>query len=393
MPATATAARPTQQKGGQGATAQQSAAMSLRPFVVGTQVVETHTYDNTVTLTTNTQTLPTYYTQSNGFITELELLVEGTTSGNSAAVTFNADAPWNVLQTIQFSDTSSKPIMGPFTGFDLKCFLKYGGFAFNDDPQNSPEYSAVTGTGATGGSFSLVFRLPIEFVRRESLGPLPNTNNQTVFSVDVTLNTVAQVYGTAPTAAPAVRVRYHQEAYLRPWGKDIQGNPTQSQPPAMGTVMYGKKTTNDATAGAQNFRMSPFEGMVRTMIFILRDSTGSRTGGDADWPDPFKLHYDNIVPIDRIRRIWRYKIARDFGYSAAVDTAGGRDSGVYPLWDWIQDWELKPGQESRLSYLPVSAGTELRFDGVIGGSGTHNLVTLINYVNPANGNVRALSAR
>jgi hypothetical protein len=39
----------------------------------------------------------------------------------------------------------------------------------------------------------------------------------------------------------------------------------------------------------------------------------------------------------------------------------------------------------------VSAGTALRFDGTINGSGSHTLVALMNYVNPAGGNALALT--
>jgi hypothetical protein len=369
------------------------AAAAARPFLCGTQSVETHTYDKTKTLTTGTQTMDTFYVSTDGFLADLFILVEATAAGNAATVAFAADAPWNLIQSITFNDTTNKPIIGPFSGFDLKTFMKYGGFAFVDDPQQDvANYTAVTGAGATGGSASFVLRIPLQFVAREALGALPNTSNQTVYSVDITLNASGQVYTTAPTTLPSVRVRIQQDGYRESAGQDIQGNPTQRTPPALGAVQYMRKFSDDISAGAQNFRLSPWEGLTRGLHFVLRDSTGSRSVGETDFPDPLRLHYDNNLPIDRLKAIWKHKIVTQYGYVAAIDTAGGRDSGVYPL-PFNRDWGLKPGQEGRYGYMPVSAGTAIRFDGVIGGSGSHKLETLVNYVNPPGGQVKALTAR
>ena len=371
----------------------QPAATAARPFLTGTQVVETHTYDKTKALTVGTQTMDTFYVSTDGFLTDLFILVEATSAANAATVAFAADAPWNMIQSITFNDTTNKPIVGPFTGFDLKTFLKYGGFAFVDDPQQDvANYTAVAGAGGTGGSASFVLRIPLQFVAREALGALPNTSNQTVYSVDITLNASGQVYTTPPTTLPSVRVRIQQDGYRESAGQDIQGNPTNTTPPALGAVQYMRKFSDDISAGAQNFRLSPWEGMTRALHFTFRDSAGSRVQGEADWPDPLRLHYDNNLPIDRLKAIWRHKIITQFGYVAAIDTAGGRDSGVYTL-PFNRDWGLKPGQEGRYQYMGVSAGTSLRWDGVVGGSGSHKLETLVNYVNPPGGQVKALTAR
>jgi len=367
-------------------------APAARPFLTGTQSVESHTYDKTKQMTTGTQTMDTFYVSTDGFLGDLYILVEATVpSANAATVAFKADAPWNAIQSITFNDTTNKPIVGPFTGEDLRTFVKYGGFAFVDDPmEDVANYSAVTGAGATGGNYSFCLRLPLQFVAREALGALPNTSNQTVYSLDITLNSSGEVYSTAPTTLPNVRIRVQQFGYRESARQDIQGNATNATPPALGAVQYMRKFSDDISAGAQNFRLSPWEGMTRVLTFKLRDSTGARI--DADFPDPLRLHYDNNIPHDRVRAIWRRKIIEDYGYKNAIDTAGGRDSGVYPL-PYNRDWGLKPGAEGRYGYLGVSAGTSIRFDGTVGGSGAHKLETLVNYINPPGGVVRALTAR
>lgn len=364
---------------------------ALRPFLTGTQAVEQQSYDETETLLTGTQTLRTYYVRTDGFLADLYVEVVATTAGNSAATAFKADAPWNIVQSISFNDTTNKPVIGPFSGWDLKTWNKYGGFAFSADPAENPaSYSVTTGSGATGGSFKIMLRIPLQFVAREALGALPNTSNQTVYSVDITLNSIANVYSTAPTNAPSVRVRIHQDGYRESAGTDIQGNATQTTPPALGAVQYCRKFSNEISAGAQNFRLSPWEGMTRLLAFVLRDSAEART--DADWPDPLRVHYDNNVPYNRLASIWKHKMVERYGLTGALDAANGRDSGVFVL-PFHTDWGLQPGQEGRYAYMPVSAGTSIAWDGTVGGSGNHKLETIVNYINPPGGVVKALSAR
>lgn len=370
-----------------------AAPPALRPFLSGTQDIEVHTYDNSKTMLAATQTMPTFYVNTDGFLGDLWLIIECQTSGNAATVAFAADAPWNILQSLAFNDTTNKPIHGPYSGYTLKNWIKYGGFGFVDDPaQDVANYSAVTGAGATGGSFTFVLQLPLQFVAREALGALPNTSNQTVYSVDMTLNSSTAIYTTPPTTLGSVRVRIQQDGYRESAGVDIQGNPTQTTPPALGAVQYSRLFSDDISAGAQNFRLSPWEGLTRYLGFTLRDSTGARAGGETDWPDPLRFHYDNNIPYDRLKRVWTHKVAKYYGYIAAIETAGGRDNGVYPLPN-NRDWGLKPGQEGRYDYMPVSSGTTIRFDGTIGGAGVHKLETLVNYVNPPGGDVKSLTAR
>lgn len=372
------------------ANAQQAAAAARRPFITGSRIIDKQTYDQTRTLTTGTQRLPTYELDTDGFTAGLYILATLTTAGNSAAVTFAADGPFNLIDTVTFSDTSNNPIMGPMTGHDLYVAVKYGGYSFVDDAKLSPIYTAVTGTGATGGSATFALLVPIEIVHRDALGALLNKSASAVFKLDVTLSTSTAPYGTAPTAAGTARIRIQQFGWMDPNATDLRGNPVAQQPPALNTVQYWDKQTYTVNAGAIAQRLQTFDGLVRNVVFELRDNAGSRTQGDADFPDPFLLQYETATPIQRVRDIWRHMIGQHWGYTQAVETAGGRDYGTYPE-TYCRDFGLKPGAESRLGYLPVSAATALRVQGTIGGSGAHTLTVLINYVVPAQGDVRSIA--
>lgn len=370
---------------------QKDAPVAMRPFITGTRPIERAIYDQTKTLTAATQKLPTYNLDTDGFTSNLYILVE-TTAVNTTASTaaFQPDAPFNVLNTVQFSDTNNKAILGPMDGHDLYECLKFGGYNFSDDAKESPIYSVTTGTGTAGGSFTFILQLPIEIVHRDALGALLNKSASAVFKLDLTLAALATVYSDDPTTSVSVRTRIQQEGWMDSDKQDIRGNATSPNPPALNTIQFWDKQTYVVNAGNINQVLNTFSGLLRNIIFELRDANGSRTAGDADFPDPFELHYDKSVPTSRIRAYWRDLMGRHWGYKNAVETAGGRDYGIYPL-TYARDFGLKPGAENRFGYLAVSSATTIMAKGSVGGSGAHTLNVFLNYVNPANGDPKALT--
>lgn len=361
-----------------------------RPFVVGTRASDKSTYDESKTLTASVQTLRTYECDPNGFLTHNYLLVEATAAGNAATVAFQPNAPFNVLDVITFNDTNNKPVVGPMSGWDLAMAQKYGGYAHSDDPKQSPIYSVTTGAGATGGSFTFILRLPVELVHRDGIGSLPNKSASATYDISITLAASASVYSTAPTSAPSVRVRIAQFGWMDPNTADMKGNPVNQNPPGVQTTQYWAKQTYTMNNGYFSLRLGGIDSLVRNLVFIL-DNAGSRVTADADFPDPFTFQYETALPVQRLKPVWRHLIGEDFGYNNAVETAGGRDYGVYPLY-FNKDFGLKPGAETRLGYLPVSSATTLNVSGTFGSAGSSKTLTvLVNKVVPANGDPLVLT--
>jgi hypothetical protein len=118
---------------------------------------------------------------------------------------------------------------------------------------------------------------------------------------------------------------------------------------------------------------------VRNLGFLLRDSTLSRSQGESDWPDPFKLQLQSNLLIDRIKKVWKKKITEDYGYTAAGDAVNGKDNGLY-VEPYCRDFGPKPGWETRRGYLRTTDGMRLQAKGTIGGTGTHTLTVYTNYV-------------
>lgn len=366
-----------------------AAPVQPRAFRVGVQSHDEINYDQTVSTTASTQDLPVLNIPPAGFLRGVYIVVEATTAGNAATVTFAQDGPFIAIDTIVLEDVNSAPIIGPFTGFDLFAVDKYGGYAFQDDPKVSPTYTAITGAGATGGSFSFILRLPVELVNRDALGPLPNKSGTAMFKVRTRLSATATIYGTAPTAAPSVRVRMQQVDWWDPDETDMKGRPLAQNPPAVQTTQYWSKAPYTVNAGAVRQGLERVGYLIRNLIFILRDNSGSRTVGETNWPDPFILQFEANILITRLRAVWRHDIIRNYDYSGfaqgggTIDGGGARDSGVY-VEPFCLDFGLKPGAETRRGYLPTSPATRLEVQGTLGGSGAQTLTVLTNDVAPAN---------
>lgn len=382
--------------------AAQAQAAPARPFITGSRGVDDFVYDVTKTLTAGQQKLDTFELDTDGFTAGLYILCEATGAGNATVTAaFKEDGPFSAYDVIQFNDTNGKPILGPFTGHDLYEAVKFGGYHYQDDAKASSIYSVTSGTGAAQGSFTFALYLPIEIVHRDALGSLLNKSASAVFKLSLTLAANTTVYSAVPATSVSVRTRIAQFGWMDSDTRDVKGNPTSANPPALNTVQFWDKQTWSPASGSMAQKLNTFSGGIRNLVFMLRDSNATRSGNSADWPDPFSLYVDKMVPLNRLAKVWRHVMTEDFGYTGAEvlpgvsgtpATEGGKmDNGVYAI-PFTKDFGLKPGAENRFGYLWVTSATSILMKGTVGaGSATHSLDVLINYVNPANGDPRSLT--
>jgi hypothetical protein len=367
----------------QKAGASKTQTVLRRPFIVGTREVDKSTYDQTKALTASSQTLPSYEVDPTGFLSELYIIVEATSTA-SAAVVFGPDGPFSALDSVTLNDTNNKPIVGPLSGWDLYILAKFGGYTFCDDARSDPSFSS-----ATSGSFAFTLRLPVEIVHRDAVGALPNKSASATYTLNMTLAAMAAgAFVSVPqNALPSVRVRVQQEGWMDPNTADIAGNPVAQSPPGGQTTQYWTKQTDTFAFGSLFTRLKGIDSHLRNLIFVIRDSTAasataaaSATGtsarnlGDSNWPDPFVLQYETSTPVNRIKTAWKRQMLEDYGYIAAVGTgpqeaANSLDKGVFVL-AYNKDFGHKPGAESRFSYLPCSASTPINISGTQGANGT-----------------------
>lgn len=391
MSMTATEAPPQ----AQGKKGKDAPVVAARPFVTGTRTLESEVYTQTVTQTAATQTLNPYEFQVDGYLSGAIIRVTATAATNAATVAFQADGPFSVLQSVIVEDIGGKQILGPLTGFQLRVLNQFGGFVYNGDPRASGIYTLTSGAGASGGSYRFALRVPIQVRRRDAMGSLPNRNASATFKLKVTINTLTSVYSTAPTNAPSVNVQIQQHGWATSDNRDYKGNAVSPTPNGVGSLLYTDVETIQLSAGGFNQRMSTFGGLLRLLVFELRDSNGSRATGEADFPQLFELEIDKVKNFSRSPLTWEHLMSEDYGLTADADgnTATAKNSkpdGVYVL-HWLDDFGLQPGAENGFRYQAVTPSTAVQLIGTVGGSGAHTLTVTKNYLSPVNDDPRQLT--
>lgn len=374
-----------------GGKAQQ--VVAARPFVTGTRTLESEVYNQTVTQSTSTQTLTPYEFQVDGYLSGALIRVTATTAGNAAAVAFQADGPFSVLQSVIVEDIGGKQILGPLDGWKLYILNRFGGFVANADAKANGIYSVTAGAGATGGSYRFTLRVPIQVRRRDAMGSLPNRNASATFKLKLTINTSATVYSTAPTSAASVNVQVQQHGWATSDTRDYKGNGASPTPNGVGSLMYTDVETIQLSSGSFNQRMSTFGGLLRLLVFELRDSTGSRAQGESDWPSLFEMEIDKVKTYSRSPLTWEHLMSEDYGLTSAAESATAtnvKPDGVYVL-HWLDDFGLAPGAENGFRYQAITPSTAVQLIGTIGGSGAHTLSITKNYLSPVNDDPRQLT--
>lgn len=377
---------------------------SPRSFLSGTQkIYEGGDYDQTQVIDTNNHDLTPWQVQPTGFLAEEWLLVEGTAQNNGNTVAFNPNGPMAVFNSTELDDVNSEPIWGPFDGWTATCVTnKFGAYGFSADPRDNVIFYASTGSGATAGSFRFAVRVPMELVQRDALGSVPSESNTASLTYRINTAPLSTIYATQPngTTPLTLRVRGMQRAYWPPKSVDAKtGRQFQQAPPLVNTTQYWSRGTTTVNAGTINQQLTgAWLGYpIRNYVFQLLDSNNSRAQGDLDWPDPFTLKYEGNLLVNALpKKLWERQMGEDYGYQngagpvPAKDIANGLEYGIYVL-PFNKDFALAPGAETRRTFLPTRTGSTVAAIGSVGGSGTHTILSVVNYVAAANGNVAGLS--
>jgi hypothetical protein len=361
-----------------------AAPVMPRSFICGSRKNDKTDYDSgNVVLTTAEQRLQAYQIAPSGYLRGVYLVVENTAVNTTATtVAYQEDGPWNVLSVIRFLDTNSRPFIGTLTGYDVYLLNKYGGYTFQGDAEATATFSATSGTATTAGTFAFILYLPLEIIARNALGSQLNKSGAAQFALELYAAGTGTVFSTAPATSSTLRVRSALASWLDPEPADARGNPVQQDPPFLNTTQRWEKQAGiPISAGERTLRFQGIDGLVRMLIFVARRNASTRANGEADWPDPISLKYEESFLIQsRIRLLYRYFVAMAYGYAAANEASTGRDNGVYPVWEFIQDFSRKPGNELTRTWLPMSSASNLEMSGTW--ASAVNLDVLVNKVVP-----------
>lgn len=290
--------------------------------------------------------------------------------GSGTAAVYKEDAPFSWIQTIQFLDVNSAPIIFQITGFDLYLIYKYGGYFFTADPKASEEYSQ----GGTGGNSVFLVYLPLEIRARDALGAVPNTSSNTAYKLMITVAPTTDVFSTAPapTLPTSLSLRVIQDAWWEPQMFDLKGRNQAQDPPSKDTTQYwSKQVFNHVASGQITDQGKRLGYLYRNCILTARTTAPART--TSMFPDPMTFLYEGQQKTIQDRALFRHMMARKWGYTAAVGTAGGLDAGVFVM-EFNRDFGLQPGAEIGNGYLPTTTGTRIEIQGTLNNAGTLDML-------------------
>ena len=115
------------------------------------------------------------------------------------------------------------------------------------------------------------------------------------------------------------------------------------------------------------------------------DPTYGRVPGDADFPTTVELLYKGTILKNIPKTLWHTLMSMNYGYTATgvatattTDAVGGIDLGVYVLYQFMQDFGLRPGDGQNYSLLNTDQGDQFQFIGSFNGSA--NMYELVNYI-------------
>lgn len=354
------------------------------PFPVGVYDVSVQDYDVTVTQTTSAQQLTLWNLSPTGWARGAWIdfnMVITTNSVNS--VSYSKDNPFSGVQKVTLYDLGGEPVI-QILGYDWLIMNKLGGYFNTGDPRADINYTAVTGTGGTGGSFHFVLYLPFEIVARDAFGVVQN-ESKPGWKVEIYIDSQANTYNQVPSVQGSLRVRGYIDAYTEPAGSSPGGRPFADTPPLPATLQYWKSENASIPSGSSRYDLTNGIGFpIRNLFYKFYDAAaGTRAAGDADIPDPFQLFIGNVQLFNRSLSTYFAEMGRDYGFIGAAaasvtnDSALQRENGVLPFYRTL-DFGMDPGNEVRFKYWDTQVNTLLRFTGSFGAAVT--LYALVNWI-------------
>jgi hypothetical protein len=307
-------------------------------------------FDVTVTPTAATQQLGPFDVPAFGFLRHIYLLV--TTSGGTLGPgTITADFPYDLFTEVTLLDVNGGQIFGPMDGYSTYLANKYGAYAFRPDPSTAPDASIV---GVITFTFGL--RIPVEISGATALGALANQNAAAAYKVRLGINTIANIWAVAPTAAPAVRIRGILEAWTQPAAHDALGRGQAGAPPAHGTSQF-------------------WSILLRTIIVVVRTAGGARQGPAlTNMPTVVDIRWDARQVTNEPHQ-YRRTLISERGIPGTVNV----DDGVL-VFDYTHSADGIRGYDDPTLWLPTVQAT--RFEIHAGDFTAGQLQIITNDVAP-----------
>lgn len=340
------------------------AVVPALPFVASAHEHVEPAFTVTVTPTTAVQQINPIDVPAYGYLRHifLEVVASGGVAGTLAA-----DGPWNLFQQITLQDVNGSNIFGPLDGYAAYIANIVGGYAYRNNPVDSPWFVA----SAPNPAFYL--RIPVEVSHKDGLGSLANQNSSANYKLSLAINPIATLTSAAWTTTPTYTIRGWLEAWTIPAPMDNR-NRTQAQvPPLLGTGQYwSSRLQSGIVVGNNTIPLTRLGNYIRALAFIARDGTGARN--DSVMPDPFAFNWDGVTIRNQSQRYAQ----QDF-YEKTGGTLS-RPTGVFILPFNHGGPVASLGDEDPDLWLPTTQSSRLEIAGTAATAGT--VQTLTNEVAP-----------
>jgi hypothetical protein len=369
-----------------GASAAPPAAQAVIPFVRGSGKGKYKFYSKSLTLTTATQDLGPLDVKAYDYMRALLITVTTTAAGGLTG-TAQADAPFNMFTNVAVKQPNGQTMFQTSSGYHAAMIQKYGLNRNWNDTRGDPNF-LVTGSSAT-----FAFRIPFELDLRDALGSLPNKDAAAPFTLELTLNTLTNVFGSGQGTSPTFTVEAWLEAYDQP-PTALNGQPVQTTPPNMNTLQRWTEQNITMSTGQFDARVRKLGNYLRMIIPIMKNSSNARIVTNG-WADPVQIVLDEDVKDNRSQNDWTRQIWEVYGYGAVMpgtaatlgtassiviqnDSPGGTDTGVWPI---LYNCDTRDITENVNFYLPTIESEDYLLRGSWG-SAVSKLVTLVCEVLP-----------
>lgn len=318
----------------------------------------------TVTPGTSQQTLGPAPLPATGYLRRVLLEV---TSASGVAGTGAGDFPFNIFALVRLTDTNGAPIF-ELSGYNTLLADTYGGYAGAPDPRVDPDYSA------TAASPNIEPYVPLE-LDPSGLGSPANLSASAAYRLQLVVDTVANIWSTAPTTVPTFTVTVWCEYWTLPAPTDMQGRAQAVAPPYAGTLQLWSQQPNiTVNAGAQRIALNRMGNLLRNVIGVFR---ASGTRSDSITGDPVTLRWDDLN-LDVVDRRTIRKRMREY-----VNDLTARDTGVYVFGLYNYGDGRFVGGRSVASWLPTVTATRYELSTPAGSGSAGTIDWVINDVSVA----------
>lgn len=276
-----------------------------------------------------------------GYMSAVRLTARST---GGAGGTVSADGPFNVFASMELDDVDGANIQYPMPG--ITYFLGNLHFRpWDGDPTRRFDYAK-----SANPSFSLSLKPEL----RHTAGVLANTDARSQYKLAYTVNTLANMFSSAPATAPTVTIAAYLEVWAQPDTSNLQGSTIDPIPPGLALQTKRRHQTGTLNAaGANNtMQLSLTGNEVRAPMIVTRDNTNAR----ADLlTDPINWMLDNrnlgVFSPDEV-----FNLMNDF-YVFYQDGSSSRPTGTY-VWPRFYD----PGRMVGQSWLGTTNATYIIFE-------------------------------